>query len=117
MFIRARRETVLDVCRQRHPAINVIFVEVICDDPKTLRDNYIQKVPSLSPRRDVLLSIELAKMFVCCCQASNSPDYKGVALELALKDLEERVSNYKKVYQALDEQHLSYIKLIDLQVW
>lgn len=91
-----RRLRVVEQCKKKHPAINVVFVEIMCNDPKTLRENYIQK-------------------------ATNSPDYRGIPLEQALIDLEKRVTNYQKVYEPLGQGQLeshtsiSYIKLCDLQ--
>jgi len=84
-----RRWTVLDKCRKVSEELNVIFVESICDDPKVIRSNCMQKV-------------------------LNSPDYKNMPIEEALKDLEQRIANYERVYEPIDDNVLSYIKLINL---
>lgn len=69
---------------------NVIFLESICDDKAVLESNFQQKI-------------------------LNSPDYKNMAYEEAKKDLAQRIENYQKVYETIQDDSLSYIKLINLQ--
>lgn len=85
----ARRRAVLAHCQARSLDLRVIFLESICDDPRVLENNYRVKV-------------------------ANSPDYKNVPQEEALADLRQRVANYEKVYESIDDDELSYIKLHNL---
>jgi len=68
---------------------NVVFVEVICDDEQILEENLIIKV-------------------------RNSPDFAGMDLEEALSDLRKRIDNYTAMYEPLNDDRLSYIKLYNL---
>ena len=84
-----RRWEVFRHCQRRSPVLRVIFVESICDDPLVLESNYNMK-----------------------CR--NSPDYRDVPLEQALADLRLRIKNYEKVYEPIQDDALSYLKLINL---
>jgi len=84
-----RRESVAKFCKKRSPLLNVVFVESICDDPDVLEANYIEK-------------------------ATHSPDYKLLPLDVAIEDLRKRIINYEKVYEPIDTDVYSYIKLINL---
>ena len=84
-----RRWEVFRHCQRRSPVLRVIFVESICDDPKVLESNYMQK-------------------------AKNSPDYADMPLNQALQDLRLRIANYEKVYEPIGDDALSYLKLINL---
>jgi len=84
-----RRWEVVHHCQNRSPFLRVIFIESICDDEQVLQSNYLSK-----------------------CQ--NSPDYSSMPLEEALKDLKKRIANYEKVYEPVNDDHLSYLKLINL---
>jgi hypothetical protein len=86
-----RRRNVVEKCRAAvgHP-LSVIFLESICDKPEVLEDNYRQKV-------------------------RNSPDYKDMDEDAALADLHQRVDKYVAVYEPLQDDTQSYIKLINLQ--
>ncbi|PRP87404.1 6-phosphofructo-2-kinase (predicted) [Planoprotostelium fungivorum] len=84
-----RRKTVVKTCKKKNALVNVIFVESICDDPMVLEENYKEK-------------------------ATHSPDYKDMPLEQALVDLKQRVTNYEKVYEHVNNDAMSYIKLINL---
>ena len=64
-------------------------MESICDDPLVLESNYNMK-----------------------CR--NSPDYKDVPVEQALADLRLRIKNYERVYEPIQDDALSYLKLINL---
>lgn len=86
-----RRRGVLERCRAHSRKINVIFIESICDDRQVLESNFLQKI-------------------------RNSPDYRNMPEEEAVKDLRARISNYEAVYETVeDDEQLSYIKLINLQ--
>jgi len=85
----ARRLSVLQRCQGRSTDLRVIFLESICDDKRVLELNYRVK-------------------------AMNSPDYKNMPLEEALADLRMRVANYEKIYESINDDELSYIKLHNL---
>ena len=43
-----------------------------------------------------------------------SPDYKGVDIEEAMVDFQERIRRYEEVYETLTDRNVHYIKLIDM---
>ena len=71
--------------------IQTMFVESKCDDEDLIMANI----------REVKLT---------------SPDYKGQDPEEAAQDFRNRIRNYERVYETLDEDeaHLTYCKLIDV---
>lgn len=84
-----RRKTVLDKIRQRNAHLKVLFLESVCSDKSVVEKN-----------------IQL-KLF--------GPDYKGKDPESSLKDFKERLSNYMKAYEPIeDEEGLQFIKMIDV---
>lgn len=102
---RARRRTILQQVHDAycdkgvHHRPLVLFVESICNDETVLSSNMLQKV-------------------------MNSPDYAAFpSREAALADLQQRIAEYQKVYEHVDDSEdatspmgpISYIKLIDLQ--
>lgn len=48
-------------------------------------------------------------------KASGSPDYQAMPIEQAMADLQSRITNYEKVYETIEDDSVSYIKLINLQ--
>ena len=86
---RARRARILESVQRRSVSIAVIFVEVICDDRKVVEANMRNKV-------------------------ENSPDFEGIAFESAMEDLAARVAKYEAVYETLEDDEGSYIKLFNL---
>ncbi|KAJ0407689.1 hypothetical protein ATCC90586_001871 [Pythium insidiosum] len=87
---RERRSLVIERCAKFSADIQVVFVESICDDKDVLESNFMQKV-------------------------TNSPDYKDMPLEDAMADLRKRIEKYESVYETLEDDNLSYIKLINMQ--
>eukprot|EP00928_Gymnodinium_smaydae_P039734 TRINITY_DN27075_c0_g1_i1.p1 TRINITY_DN27075_c0_g1~~TRINITY_DN27075_c0_g1_i1.p1 ORF type:complete len:468 (+),score=79.52 TRINITY_DN27075_c0_g1_i1:156-1559(+) len=94
---KARRQILAETLTSRGE-IGVIFIESHCTDPHVL---------------DANVSLKLNK----------SPDYASMPREKAREDLAQRIKNYEKVYEPLDEEefmvgeeklHMSYIKLINL---
>ena len=80
--------------KQNNSKINfqVVFLEVICDDPIVLRENVLNKVRS-------------------------SPDYVEMSLQHALSDFNTRIHNYTLQYEPIDrvlDQHLSFIQVKNL---
>lgn len=86
---RSRRELVMKHIRKRSPNIKVLFLESICTNRSVVENN-----------------IKL-KLF--------GPDYKGKDPDKSLKDFKERLSNYLKAYEPIeDEENIQYIKMIDV---
>uniref|UniRef100_A0A0N5AH34 6PF2K domain-containing protein n=1 Tax=Syphacia muris TaxID=451379 RepID=A0A0N5AH34_9BILA len=87
---RERRKWITEFCSERH--YRLFFVESICDDKKIIDSNIT----------DVKF---------------NSPDYKGLMTEdQAREDFINRINNYKKAYEPLDEIYdatSSFIKVIN----
>lgn len=87
---KARRSSILKKCYSTHSRVNVIFLESVCTDQKVIEANMIQKV-------------------------KYSPDFANMDRESALNDLRKRLQHYEDSYQPIDDDQLSYIKLINLQ--
>lgn len=86
---KARRKKLADACSQAN--VRLLVIESICDDPDVLNSNLRTKV-------------------------AKSPDYVGMPAEEALLDLSQRIRNYEKNYESVeDQENLTYIKLINLQ--
>ncbi|CEP24992.1 unnamed protein product [Cyberlindnera jadinii] len=84
-----RRKRVLNKIRERSSLIKVLFLESICSDPVIIQRNVHLKL--------------------------SGPDYKDMDPALALKDFTERLHNYEKAYETLeDDEDLQYIKMIDV---
>ncbi|GAB9467711.1 hypothetical protein Gpo141_00005047 [Globisporangium polare] len=86
----ARRAEVMRRCHEHSPDTQVIFLESICNDTQVLETNCMQKV-------------------------TNSPDYKDMEIEDAMVDLRKRIEKYESVYETIDDDELSYVKLINMQ--
>jgi hypothetical protein len=88
-----RRDWVLKECtcniKRAGKPTGVVFVESICDDEELLRTNLMTKV-------------------------NNSPDYKGMSQDEAMRDIEARVKKYEEQYETIDDDALSYIKIFNL---
>lgn len=90
-----RRTRVSEFCKEHfsklsQTQLNLVFIESICNDKQILEDNFNQKI-------------------------KNSPDYKLMPYEEAAKDLAKRILNYEKVYEPIEDDATSYIKLINLR--
>lgn len=81
-----RRKLIQDKCEAR--GVRVIFVESLCDEAT------------------VEANVRATKL--------DSPDYVGVDPDLAVADFRARIEHYAQVYQSVDENEGSYIKLIDV---
>ena len=88
-----RRRWILEECTNpaKRPGkpTGVVFVESICDDEELLLENFRFKV-------------------------SNSPDYKNMDEQEAIKDLKQRVKQYEQQYETITDDSLSYIKIFNL---
>lgn len=86
---KARRRWVRERCDAN--GIETLFVESKCDSEETIMANIIEV-------------------------KTTSPDYHGQDPEEAALDFRNRIRNYEKVYQTIDEDEkdLTYVKLIDV---
>jgi len=84
-----RRQAIVEEARRRQHKYHVIFVEIICDDPEVLMTNFKNKV-------------------------RYSPDFKGLTMDEALRDLQARVKQYEDRYETVDDDTQSYIKLYNM---
>lgn len=86
---KSRRQWVNERCVQN--SIHTLFVESKCDDESIIMSNILEV-------------------------KTTSPDYKGQDPEAAAKDFRNRIRNYEKVYQTIDEDEkdLTYVKLINV---
>ena len=86
---KVRRRWVSERCAAE--GIAVMFVESKCDDEDLIMANILEVKTS-------------------------SPDYKGQDPKVAAEDFRNRIRNYERVYQTLDEDEneLTYIKLINV---
>ncbi|MCJ1372792.1 Fructose-2,6-bisphosphatase [Loxospora ochrophaea] len=86
---KSRRRWVHQRCEANN--IATLYVESKCDDEATVMSNILEV-------------------------KTTSPDYKGQDPELAAQDFRNRIRNYEKVYQSIDEDEkdLTYVKLIDV---
>lgn len=86
---KSRRKKVLGQIRKRSSDIKVLFLESVCTNRCVVENN-----------------IKL-KLF--------GPDYKGKDPEQSLIDFKERLSNYLKAYEPIeDKENIQYIKMIDV---
>ena len=86
---KARRRWVHERCEENN--IQTLYVESKCDNEELIMSNILEVKTS-------------------------SPDYKGQDPEVAAQDFRNRIRNYEKVYQTIDEdeKYLTYVKLIDV---
>lgn len=84
-----RRKWIYEKCTEA--GIEALFVESICDDEDLIMTN-IKEVKT------------------------TSPDYKGQDPEVAALDFRNRIRNYEKVYETIDddEKKYTYVKLINV---
>ncbi|EIM90533.1 bifunctional 6-phosphofructo-2-kinase/fructose-2,6-bisphosphate 2-phosphatase [Stereum hirsutum FP-91666 SS1] len=74
----------------KEKGIVVIFLESVCDDPAIIAANVALKV------------------------SSGDPDYKDMSPEKAKHDFLRRIEQYEKVYETIDEPHLSYFRITNV---
>ena len=84
-----RRSWIQGQCDQQ--GVEALFVESKCDDEELIMSNILEV-------------------------KTTSPDYAGQDPEEAAMDFRNRIRNYEKVYQTIDEDesHLTYVKIIDV---
>lgn len=84
-----RRKHVLSKIRERNSHLKVLFLESVCSDKAVVEKN-----------------IQL-KLF--------GPDYKGKDPASSLKDFKERLANYMRAYEPIeDDEDVQFIKMIDV---
>ncbi|MCJ1350035.1 MAG: Fructose-2,6-bisphosphatase [Icmadophila ericetorum] len=86
---KSRRRWVHECCKANN--IQTLYVESKCDDEALIMSNILEV-------------------------KTTSPDYKGQDPEVAAQDFRNRIRNYEKVYQTIDEDEkdLTYVKLINV---
>lgn len=85
---KARRHWVRERCDKANVA--TLFVESKCDDEDLIMSNIMEV-------------------------KTTSPDYKGQDPESAAKDFRNRIRNYERVYQTIEEEEdLTFVKIIDV---
>ena len=86
---KARRRWVYEKCTTNN--IHTIYVESLCDDEALVMANILEV-------------------------KTTSPDYEGQDPEEAAKDFRNRIRNYERVYETIDEDEkdLTYVKLINV---
>lgn len=84
---RARRREVAERCRAA--GLQVVFVESLCEDEEVIESN-----------------IRQTKLHM--------PDYANFDPERAVADFRQRIANYAKVYEPVQESEGSFVKLIDV---
>ncbi|KAL1992722.1 hypothetical protein VTN49DRAFT_3478 [Thermomyces lanuginosus] len=86
---KARRAWIKKRCDEE--GIETLFVESLCDDEEIIMNNILEVKTS-------------------------SPDYQGQDPEVAAQDFRNRIRNYEKVYETIDEDEKSYtyVKLINV---
>jgi broad specificity phosphatase PhoE/predicted kinase len=84
---RERRAWVAARCAEA--GVDVLFIESVCNDPEIIESNIRET-------------------------KARSPDYVGVDEESAVRDFRARIAHYEATYQPVDEDGLSWIKLVDV---
>lgn len=84
---RSRRQLVLERCEQR--GVDVLFLEIVCDDPAVVGANI----------RETKLT---------------SPDYAAATADDAVRDFRARIGHYEAAYETITDERLRFIKLIDV---
>lgn len=86
---KARRRWVHQRCDEN--GIQTLYVESKCDNEDVIMGNILEV-------------------------KTTSPDYIGQDPEVAAQDFRNRIRNYEKVYETIDEdeRHMTYVKLIDI---
>ncbi|KAE8137881.1 HbrB-domain-containing protein [Aspergillus pseudotamarii] len=86
---KSRRSWIYESCHAAN--VETLFVESICDEEDLIMNNILEV-------------------------KTTSPDYKGQDPEAAALDFRNRIRNYEKVYETIDdnEKHYTYVKLINV---
>jgi broad specificity phosphatase PhoE len=82
-----RRDEIRKRCGEN--GVDVIYVETLCTD-----------------QQQIAFNVRETKLF--------SPDYKNMSAEEAIQDFKKRIAQYEKAYETLEDDQLSYLKLINV---
>ena len=83
---RARRRLLLE--RFEPLGLQVVFIESLTDEATLIEENIQDK-------------------------QRHSPDYTGVAMDVAMSDFRVRLAHYQSIYEPLNDEEHSYIKIVD----
>jgi broad specificity phosphatase PhoE len=83
---RARRDLIRKACLRS--GIDVLFVEIICDDPAIIEANV----------RSIKVTL---------------PDYEGMSRDEAFRDFLARIAQYERTYAPVEDYEGSYVKVVD----
>ena len=83
---RARRDTIREACSAA--GVDVLFVEIMCDDPAVVEANVRRNKLDLS-------------------------DYAGMTSDAAFRDFLARIAQYARTYNPVQDDEGSYVKVID----
>lgn len=106
---RARRKALIDRVK-KEPGICIIFIESICTEPDIIAANIKVKVASGDP------DCAFTHSPTCFSLLTKSID-DGMEPEQAERDFKERIKNYEKSYQPLEEdldRDVTYVKMINV---
>uniref|UniRef100_A0A8C9TYL9 6-phosphofructo-2-kinase/fructose-2,6-biphosphatase 3 n=1 Tax=Scleropages formosus TaxID=113540 RepID=A0A8C9TYL9_SCLFO len=84
---RDRRDLILNFGNEN--GFKIFFIESVCDDPNVIATNIME-------------------VKISC------PDYQGCNTSDAVEDFQKRIECYRALYQPLDPENLSFIKVIDV---
>lgn len=106
--IRERRELIHNYVVERF-GFKLFFVESYCNDPSIIEANIkVSTLPTFWATQTHLVELQEVKV--------NSPDYKDMDMDEALKDFTVRITHYEQVYEALDEEKekkFSFMKIFN----
>lgn len=83
---RARRKLIAERCA--HEGIELVFIETICETPALIEE-----------------AIRATKL--------HSPDYAGLDPDEAARDFRMRIAHYRRAYEPLGDEELSWVKLVE----
>jgi broad specificity phosphatase PhoE/predicted kinase len=83
---RARRRLIAERCARER--IELVFIETICETPALIEE-----------------AIRATKL--------HSPDYAGLDPEEAARDFRMRIAHYRRAYEPLGDEELSWVKLVE----
>ncbi|XP_078677792.1 6-phosphofructo-2-kinase/fructose-2,6-bisphosphatase 1-like isoform X33 [Branchiostoma floridae x Branchiostoma belcheri] len=99
---RERRQLVMDYC-QKEKNFKVFFIESMCDDPEVVAENVKghEELGEISEGRGAAAPFrrDVGEVKV------NSPDYRNMNKDEAMRDFLERIRMYQKSYEPLDTEY------------
>ncbi|XP_078677760.1 6-phosphofructo-2-kinase/fructose-2,6-bisphosphatase-like isoform X4 [Branchiostoma floridae x Branchiostoma belcheri] len=110
---RERRQLVMDYC-QKEKNFKVFFIESMCDDPEVVAENVkitLQDTSSSFAGHEELGEISEGRGAAAPFRRDvgevkvNSPDYRNMNKDEAMRDFLERIRMYQKSYEPLDTEY------------